>query len=191
MKSLINHYLQEHALALELVRQNLEGELQRAAAAILAGLKINRKILTMGNGGSAADAQHLCAELVGRFRSEKRPLPAIDLSSNVPVLTALANDFGFEDIFRRQILAFASPGDLVIGISTSGRSANILNGLQTAKTCGCTTIALLGNDGGAIAEHVDIPIIVPVTATSHIQEMHITILHLLCMLVDREFSAQN
>jgi len=191
MKSLINDYLQEHSRALDLVRQTLNKELQRAAAVILTGLRGNHKILTMGNGGSAADAQHFCAELVGRFRSEKRPLPAIDLSSNIPVLTALANDFGFDEVFRRQILALASPGDLIIGISTSGRSANVLNGLHTAKTCGCTTIALLGNDGGAIANQVDIPIIVPVAATSHIQEMHITILHLLCILIDREFSAKK
>jgi D-sedoheptulose 7-phosphate isomerase len=143
------------------------------------------KLLTFGNGGSAADSQHLAEEMIGRFLRPRRSLPAISLTSDGTALTCIANDFGFTDIFARQVAALARPGDVVIGISTSGNSQNVLRGLAEAKLNKAVTVALLGNSGGQIASQVDHALIVPATITSHIQEMHIVIAHLLCDIVDR------
>lgn len=147
-------------------------------------LSADNKILIMGNGGSAADAQHFAAELVGRFLLERRPLPAIALTTDTSLLTAVGNDYGFDDIFLRQILALAVPGDVVVGISTSGNSKNVIRALTAASNRGCKTVGLLGGDGGEILSLVDMPLVVPVAETPRIQEVHGLIIHSLCELIE-------
>lgn len=142
------------------------------------------KIILFGNGGSAADAQHIAAEFTGRFLKERKGLPAIALTTDSSALTAIGNDYGFEYIFSRQVEALALPGDLIIGISTSGNSMNVINGLKTAKSIGCKTICLTGNSGGKMNEICDINIIIPSIVTARIQEMHILIGHIFCAYID-------
>jgi D-sedoheptulose 7-phosphate isomerase len=156
------------------------------AQTLAAALRDGHKILVMGNGGSAADAQHLAAELVGRFLRERKALPAIALTTDSSILTAVGNDYGFDRVFERQVEALAVPGDVVIGISTSGNSPNVLLALQAAKAAGCTTVGLLGRDGGKIAPLVDVNLLVASTQTPHIQEVHAIIVHILCDLVEQE-----
>ncbi len=145
------------------------------------------KIILFGNGGSAADAQHIAAEFTGRFLQERRGLPAIALTTDTSALTAIGNDYGFENIFSRQVEALAVPGDLIIGISTSGNSANVLNGLKYAKLIGCKTIGLTGNTGGNMNDICDINIVVPSNVTARIQEMHILIGHIFCAYIDNNY----
>ncbi len=149
-------------------------------------LKSGGKIFTFGNGGSAADAQHFAAEFVNRFLVDREPLPVIALTTDSSVLTSIANDYSFSDIFRKQIRAFGKENDIAIGISTSGRSKNVLYGLLEAKSLSMLTCALLGGDGGEIKDVVDISFIVPSFSTPRVQEVHIMILHLLCELVERD-----
>jgi len=145
-----------------------------------------RKVLVMGNGGSAADAQHFAAEIVGRFKLERPALPAIALSTDTSILTAIGNDYGFDRIFSRQVEAHAAAGDVVIGISTSGSSPNIRSALLLAGERGCRTVGLLGRDGGTIKGIVEFPLTIPSFDTPRIQEAHITIIHLVCELVERK-----
>ncbi|MES2447517.1 MAG: D-sedoheptulose 7-phosphate isomerase [Bacteroidota bacterium] len=145
------------------------------------------KILLAGNGGSAADAQHIAAELTGRYVKERKALPAIALTVDTSALTAISNDYGYESVFSRQIEALANPNDLFIGISTSGNSANILKSLASAKAIGCKTIGLSGRDGGKMNDLCDINIIIPDDVTARIQEMHILIGHIFCKSVDEQF----
>lgn len=185
----ITDYFACHGRIVEMTATQLTPQLVRCAGLLTTALAAGRKILIAGNGGSAADAQHFAAELVGRFLLERRGLPAIALTTDSSILTAVANDYGFEQIFVRQVEALASVGDVVIGISTSGNSANILAALVAARQCGCVTIGLLGRDGGSIATKVDLPLVVPCMETPHIQEMHATIIHLLCKLIEEELFA--
>lgn len=143
------------------------------------------KVLVMGNGGSAADAQHFASELVGRFLRERRGFPAVALTTDSSVLTAVGNDYGFDAVFSRQVGALAFPGDVVIGISTSGNSPNVLEGLATARSIGCQTIALLGRDGGLAAKEAHLALTVPLEETARIQEGHILVIHTLCDLLER------
>jgi len=143
------------------------------------------KVLVMGNGGSAADAQHFVAEIVGRFKMERRGLPALALSTDTSILTAIGNDYGFDRVFSRQVEALAAPGDLVIGISTSGNSPNVLLALQLARESGCRTVGLLGKDGGSIKDVCDLALIVPTNDTPRVQEAHITIIHIVCDLLEK------
>lgn len=143
------------------------------------------KLLVMGNGGSAADAQHFVAEIVGRFKMERRGLPAIALSTDTSILTAIGNDYGFDKVFHRQVEALASPGDLVVGISTSGNSPNVLQALELAREKGCRTVGLLGKDGGTIKSVCDLALIVPTDDTPRVQEGHITIIHIVCDLLEK------
>jgi D-sedoheptulose 7-phosphate isomerase len=143
------------------------------------------KLLVMGNGGSAADAQHFVAEIVGRFKMERQALPAIALSTDTSILTAIGNDYGFERVFHRQVEALAMPGDLVVGISTSGNSPNVLQALELARERGCRTAGLLGRDGGAIKDACDLALIVPSSDTPRVQEGHITIIHIVCDLLEK------
>ncbi len=191
MRSTLADYFAGHLRALERVVNELDEEILRCAQLLTEVLHRGNKILIMGNGGSAADAQHMAAELVGRFLRERKPLPAIALSTDTSILTALGNDFGFDEVFRRQVLALARPGDVVIGISTSGRSENVIRALSVANSLGCSTVALLGRDGGQIAEAVDLALTVPELEVSHIQEAHITILHLLCGLIEQEIDLSS
>jgi D-sedoheptulose 7-phosphate isomerase len=142
------------------------------------------KLLFFGNGGSAADAQHIVAELVVRYKTERRAIPAIALTTDTSTLTACGNDFGFEAVFERQIQALGRPGDVAIGISTSGKSLNVLRGLQQAKEGGLKTVGLVGGTGGDMGAICDSLITVPSTVTARIQEMHITIGHMLCVALE-------
>jgi D-sedoheptulose 7-phosphate isomerase len=142
------------------------------------------RVYTFGNGGSAADAQHLAAELVGRYLRDRRPLPAIALTVDPSVVTCIANDYDFEQVFSRQIEALAGPGDVVIGFTTSGRSGNVVNGLEAARRVGATTVLFAGGDGGSARRLADIALLVPSTVTARIQEMHLLLLHLLSEGVD-------
>ena len=140
-----------------------------------------------GNGGSAADAQHLAAEFVGRFLREREARPALALTTNTSVLSALGNDYGFERVFARQVEAWGNPGDVLLALSTSGNSINVLEAVAVAMQRGLTTIGLTGGDGGRLAAVCDIPIVVPSASTPRIQEAHITVGHILCDLVERSF----
>jgi len=152
---------------------------------IAQALKDGNKVLLFGNGGSAADAQHIAAEIVGRFKKERKALPAIALTTDTSILTAVGNDYGFETIFERQIQALALPGDIAIGISTSGESPNVIRGLSKAHDLGCTTIAFTGRKGGKVVEIAHYAFIVPSYDTARIQECHITLGHVLCEIIDK------
>jgi D-sedoheptulose 7-phosphate isomerase len=151
---------------------------------ILLALRDGRKVVFFGNGGSAADAQHLAAEFVGKFAKIRRPLRAIALTTNTSILSAVGNDFGFDEIFSRQVAAHVDEGDIVVGISTSGRSKNVINGVMEARRLGAKTVALTGASGAEFAHSCDYHIIVPSTNTQRIQECHILIGHVLCGLVE-------
>ena len=161
-------------------------DIERAGALLVEVVGGGGQVLAFGNGGSAADAQHFVAELVGRFERTRRGWPAVALTVDTSVLTAVANDFGFDAVFARQVEALGRPGDLAIGITTSGRSPNVVRGLETAKARGLRTIALTGGDGGAAGRLAEVHVNVPETVTARVQEAHITVLHLWCALVDRE-----
>jgi len=156
-----------------------------AAAAMGRALTTGRKILAFGNGGSASDAEHLVAELVGRFERERQSLAGIALTANSSVVTAIANDYGYEQVFSRQIEGLGQEGDVAFGISTSGRSPNVLAAIMTAKSRGITTIALTGRDGGPIGAAADIHVNVAETSTPRVQEVHRTAIHAMCTLVEQ------
>ncbi len=154
------------------------------AMAIRRALGEGRKVLAFGNGGSAGDAEHLVAELVGRFERERPGLPAVALSADSSVVTAIANDYGFAAVFTRQVEALGAAGDVAVGISTSGQSANVQAALAAARSKGLLTIALTGRDGGPVGAAAEIHINVPVTSTARVQEVHRTILHAMCAIID-------
>jgi D-sedoheptulose 7-phosphate isomerase len=156
---------------------------------MIAALRSGGRVLACGNGGSAADAQHFAAELVGRFERERAALAAIALTTDTSILTALANDYAFTRIFARQVEALGRPGDVLLGISTSGASANVLAAFEAAKACGMTTVALTGRDGGAVGAAADIHVNVPAASTARVQEVHRTLLHAVCALIERELYA--
>lgn len=160
-------------------------DLARAALLLIDAVRAGRKILLFGNGGSAADAQHLAAELVNRYQMERPAIAAIALSTDTSILTSISNDTTFEDVFSRQIEALGREGDVAIAITTSGRSANIIRAVRTARERGLQTIGLLGKDGGVVKDLVDVPIIVPSPSTARIQEVHITIGHIWCDLIEQ------
>jgi D-sedoheptulose 7-phosphate isomerase len=162
-----------------------------AAGMIEAALRAGGKALFCGNGGSAADAQHLAAELLGRFLLERAPLPAMALTANSSAVTAIGNDYGFDEVFARQVRGLGTAGDVLIGISTSGRSRNVIAAFAAARERGVTTIALTGAAGGPMAEAADCAIRAPATSTPRIQEMHIAIGHTLCELVERALAAAD
>jgi D-sedoheptulose 7-phosphate isomerase len=182
----VKEYFAGHAQVVESAGDTLATIIDQCAGLLVAALRNGKKVLVMGNGGSAADAQHLAAELVGRFLLERRALPAIALTTDSSILTAVGNDYGFDQIFRRQVEALAVPGDVVIGISTSGNSPNVLTALQAARAIGCATVGLLGRDGGKIARLVDINLTVPSMQTPYIQEIHAMIIHILCSEVEQQ-----
>ena len=162
-----------------------QGEAVVAAARKLAAVfQAGGKLLIFGNGGSAADAQHLAAEFVNRFQVERPPLAALALTTDTSILTAVANDYDFLQVFAKQVQAVGRPGDLAWGISTSGSSPNVVEGLEAAREMGLSTLALSGRDGGPVAAAADLALIVPSRNTPRIQEVHITIGHVLCDLVD-------
>ena len=173
------------------VAEALSGEILMAANTVRGSLSSGGKLLLMGNGGSAADCQHIAAELVGRFKKERKAIPALALTVDSSTLTALGNDYGFETIFSRQVEAFATPKDSIIGISTSGNSKNVISALRLAQKIGAKTIGFMGNDGGEMKNFVDVGIIVPSNDTARIQEVHITIGHIICEIVEQDLIHEN
>jgi len=167
----------------ERVGRNL-GPALVAAQAIAEALGAGGKLLAFGNGGSAADAQHLAAELVGRFQKERAAIPAIALTVDTSVLTSVANDYSFKQVFARQVEALGRPGDVAIGISTSGESPNVLIALQAAKAQGLKTVALTGRDGGSVGRAAEIHVNVPDQSTQRVQEVHQTLIHVLCEVIE-------
>jgi len=186
MQNAIRSQLEEHLKVVEIVRERMAPDIERCCRLMVEALQTGKKILIMGNGGSAADAQHFAAELVGRFLLERRALRAIALTTDTSILTSIGNDYGFDEVFKRQIEALADPGDVVIGISTSGHSNNVFHALTAANEIGCKTVGLLGRDGGNIAGILDINLTVPVQETPRIQEAHGTIIHILCDLTEKQ-----
>jgi D-sedoheptulose 7-phosphate isomerase len=176
--------LVEHVRVMEAVLQENMEEIERAAQLICQTLREGHKLLLCGNGGSAADAQHIAAELVGRYERQRRAWPAIALTTDTSALTALGNDYGYAEIFARQVEALAQRGDLLVAISTSGDSPNVLKAVERAREKGCRTIALTGAGGGQLAPACDEAVIIPSTRTSRVQEAHITIGHLWCEMID-------
>jgi len=183
----IAHEIQESiSVKVELGRAATE-QIAEAATAILACLRAGGKLIALGNGGSASDAQHMVAELVGRYAAKRQALAAIALTTNSSSLTAIANDFGFEEIFARQLEALARAQDLVLAISTSGNSPNVLRALETARALGLKKIGLTGNGGGKLRDLVEICITVPSSSTPRIQEAHSLVIHILCGIVENAF----
>ncbi len=159
-----------------------------AAAAIVEALKLGGKLLLFGNGGSAADAQHVAAELVGRFQRERAALAALALTTDTSVLTSIGNDYGYDRVFARQIEALGRPGDVALGISTSGASPNVVAGLEVGRALRLQTIALTGGDGGAAGRAAAIHVNVPSDVPARVQEVHRTLLHIICDLVEKSFA---
>lgn len=188
MTTEILDYFVRHRQVIEMAEQELAPAIATCITLLDETLRRGSKLLIAGNGGSAADAQHFAAELVGRFLTERRALPAIALTTDTSILTAIGNDYGFERIFCRQIEALAQPGDVFFGISTSGNSPNILQAVRVARQAGCKTIGLLGRDGGVIGQEVDLSLVVSATDTPHVQETHLTIIHLLCKLLEKRIT---
>ncbi len=164
--------------------QEYAPSIEHLAHGIADSLRAGGKVLFFGNGGSAADSQHLAAEFVNRFLRDRQALPAIALSTDTSALTSIGNDLGFDQVFSRQVEALARPGDIVIGISTSGNSPNVLRAIQAARALGCTTVAFTGGSGGTLAAAAAVAFIVPSSETPRIQETHITLGHALCALVE-------
>ena len=185
----IRRQLNESAEIKRVAARTLAEPISVAAEMILQSLKGGNKILLCGNGGSAADAQHIAAELVGRYTRERRGYAAIALTSNTSNLTAIGNDYGYDTVFERQIEALCRKGDVVLGISTSGNSTNILHAITKAKNIGARTIGLSGRDGGQLKQMVDLCLVAPHHEIARIQELHITIGHILCDLVEEAMSS--
>ncbi|MBL7152020.1 MAG: D-sedoheptulose 7-phosphate isomerase [Candidatus Omnitrophica bacterium] len=174
----------------ELLRTEL-GRIVEIAELIIEALRKNGKVIIFGNGGSAADSQHIAAELVGRFKKDRTALAAIALTVNTSVLTSLANDYGYEVVFSKQIEALGRKNDVAIGISTSGKAKNVALGLKQAKKMGLKTVVLTGKNGNELAKAADLSLLVPSEVTARIQEAHITIGHILCELIEQELCSET
>lgn len=181
----ISRQLKVHVEVISMVEQQLADSIAACAEVLIDALQGGNKILLMGNGGSAADAQHFAAEMIGRFLMERKALPAIALTTDSSILTAVGNDYGFDDVFKRQVEALANPGDVLIGISTSGNSRNVKSALETGQALGAKTIGLLGRDGGEIGPVVDFNLTVPSSETPRVQEVHLFVIHILCDLIEK------
>jgi D-sedoheptulose 7-phosphate isomerase len=184
MKKAIMEEFQSHLETIQSVIGTMEDDLEKASQMAVDTINRGNKVLLCGNGGSAADAQHIAAEFTGRYKTERRGLPAIALTTDTSALTAIGNDYGYDRVFDRQVEALANEGDLVIGISTSGNSKNVISALSLAKEMGCNTLGLSGRDGGAMNEVCDINLVVPSNNTPRIQEMHILFGHTICQCID-------
>jgi D-sedoheptulose 7-phosphate isomerase len=180
----LNAVLRESARIKIQLAEEQAGAILAVIDAVVAALARGNTVFFFGNGGSAADSQHLAAELVGRFTLERRPLPGLALTTDTSILTSIGNDYGFDQIFIRQIQGLGRPGDVAIGLSTSGNSPNVLQAIGAARAGGMVTVALTGLGGGQLADQVDFCLRVPSTDTARIQESHIAIGHLICQGVD-------
>lgn len=184
--SFLESELSEHAALVTRTREAVADEFARLVTTCSTALRSGNKILFFGNGGSAADAQHLATEFVVRYRHNRPALAAIALTTDTSALTAIGNDFGFDALFARQVEALCRAGDVAIGISTSGNSENVIRGLQAAKAAGAVTVGFAGEGGGRLAGQVDCSIFIPSKVTARIQEMHLMLGHVLCALLERE-----
>ena len=183
----MTHIFEEHINVAKQSMERLTADIGKVCILVADCIKNGNKVLLFGNGGSASDAQHIAAEFVGRFVKERKSLPAIALTTDTSALTSIANDYGYERVFERQVEGLAVAGDVLIGISTSGNSPNVISALKTGKVIGCTVIGLSGRDGGLMNDCCDINLVVPSNVTARIQEMHILIGHILCSAVDDMF----
>src|SRR5947207_6654169 len=183
---LIDQFVSENLRVKAQFFQENKELIAQTAETIAHGLRSGRKVLLFGNGGSAADSQHLAAELVGRFGPDRSPLAAISLSTDTSILTAVGNDYGYENVFARQIAGLGHPGDMAIAISTSGNSRSVLEGIDVARSKGLFTVGFTGETGGKMKDRVEVLFRVPSRQTPRIQETHALLGHILCELVDRE-----
>lgn len=183
----IKRFLNESADLKRVIADTLSKEIEKAIIAIGTSLDNGGKLLLMGNGGSAGDAQHIAAEFIGRYKKERPAFPAIALTVDTSALTAIGNDYGYDFVFERQVDGLAQKGDVVIGFSTSGNSENVVRALKKAKEKGAKTIALLGKSGGKAKDEAEIAIVVPSSDTARIQEAHITIGHIICEILESDF----
>ena len=188
MLKMIEKELQAHQETIDKTIKVMIPQIEEASKIVVETLKNGNKILLCGNGGSASDAQHIAAELTGRYKTERRGLAGIALNTDTSAMTAIANDYGYDRIFDRQVEALARKGDLLIGISTSGNSMNIISAVATAKLLGCKTIGLSGKKGGDLGRLCHLNLVVPSDDTPRIQETHILIGHILCQAVDNAFA---
>jgi D-sedoheptulose 7-phosphate isomerase len=189
MKDIIINEFNEHIKAVSSLH-NLTDAVATSAQICIDCLRNGGKILIFGNGGSAADAQHIAAEIVGRYKTNRKGKFAIALTTDTSILTAIGNDFGFESLFERQVEALANKGDVVIGISTSGKSENVIRAIKMSSKLNCSSIGFSGNDGGEMNKICNINLVAPSDDTPRIQEMHIIIGHTICHLIDQEFQAR-
>ena len=187
MQSIILDEFKNHIEASRKTMESIDRQIEIAANICIDCLKNGNKILIIGNGGSAADAQHIAAEIVGRYKTERKGLPAIALTTDTSVITSISNDYGYSSVFNRQIEALAKKDDVVIGISTGGSSSNVVSALKIAKSLDCRVIGLSGKDGGEFNQICDINLVVSSDDTPRIQEIHILIGHIICNLIDQAF----
>ena len=185
VNDLLSNSLQEHIATMQQLLQSSLPKIEESGQMICDALTAGKKILICGNGGSAADAQHIAAELVGYYENRRRAWPAIALTTDTSALTAVGNDLGFEHVFARQVAGLAQPGDVLIAITTSGKSKNVLRAIETAKESDCRIVALVGTSSDTLALLCDVVVSIPASRTSRIQEAHITIGHLWCEMVDQ------
>jgi D-sedoheptulose 7-phosphate isomerase len=187
MKEMIEAELNSHKEVIEEVIASLRPKIETACTLCVNTIRNGRRMFFFGNGGSAADAQHLAAELSGRYKKERRGLPGIALTTDTSAITAISNDYEYDYIFERQVEALAEPGDLLIGISSTGNSSNIIRAFKAGKNTGCQTLGLSGKGGGKMNDNCDLNIVVPSNFTARVQEMHILIGHILCQAIDDAF----
>jgi len=189
MSDIIARAVHEHIQLARRVEQELAGQVENLARVLIECVKHGSVIFWCGNGGSAADAQHLAAELIGRFQRERRAIASAAFTTDTSILTAIGNDYSFGEIFSRQVEGLVRRGDVLVGISTSGNSENVVLAVRKAKEKGAVTLGLLGRDGGRLSQECDHSLVVPSNDTARIQEMHILIGHILCDLIERDVAA--
>ena len=191
MRERIKDILLESIQVKEEILRSQIGQIVEIAQLMIECLKKDGKVIVFGNGGSASDSQHIAAELVGRFKKDRSALAGIALTTNTAVLTSLANDYGYDVIFSRQVEALGKKNDVVLGISTSGKAKNVALGIKQAKKMGIKTVALSGGDGGEIVKLADVSLLVPSKITARIQEAHITIAHIICEMIEQELCQEQ
>lgn len=191
MRERIKDILLESIQVKEEILRSQIGQIVEIADLMIDCLKKDGKVIVFGNGGSASDSQHIAAELVGRFKKDRSALAGIALTTNTSVLTSLANDYGYDVIFSRQVEALGKKNDVVLGISTSGKARNVALGIKQAKKMGIKTVALTGGDGGEIVKLADVSLLVPSKVTARIQEAHITIAHIICEMIEQELCQEQ
>lgn len=189
MKETILFELESHSEVIGKVIDSLQDDIEKVCIVSLETIKEGNKIILMGNGGSAADAQHIAAEFTGRYKVERKGLPAIALTTDTSALTAIGNDYGYKHVFDRQVEAIAKHGDLLIGISSTGNSENVIEAFKKGKEIGCKSIGLSGKGGGLFNKYCDFNLVVPSQNTPRVQEMHILIGHIICQIIDNSYES--